>query len=208
MLIKTNLRPPANTQLLGSGGSEPKHDADDVDSRKEMPSTLVVAGSDGAEVLQPIDAALHHITPLIRSAVTLRRHSTLAPTVQPRFAGILTLWAHATNTACPQLMMIEACPIRPVKSNRGRLLAGPTAEYTWYAHRVQHWDKKRGVRRLAFRDHNRERTGLAVAQNMDFAGASPTTVTEPNGSCAASPLDHSPSMSPFFPLWQASYGHQ
>lgn len=62
-------------------------------------AALVIAGSDGAEILEPVDRTFDDITSLVFIWIKRRRTAAMAAARKAMLLGVLALRANASNTA-------------------------------------------------------------------------------------------------------------
>lgn len=150
-----------------------------MDGGEEVSSTFVVSSRHGSEVLETVDAALHHIAPLVCASIEGGRTSTLGPSLQPCCFRVFALRAHAANATSAQDAPKLPRPIRFVHAQPGRALAWSSYATTRHTDGVQEGHQKGRVARLALRHQHCEWSGLAVGEHVNFAGTTSSTHPKP-----------------------------
>lgn len=145
---------------------------------KLMPS-FFVPGGDSPEILEPIDAALDDISPLVQFCIEMGGSSACTASGNTRFARILAFWTDHPNAALTQQSTVLGLSVGAIHTQDRRTLPGPSWPWAGNANGVQNGNHIRGVTGLTSGEQHRKRTTVSVGQQVDFGGASTSTDSEP-----------------------------
>lgn len=140
---------------------------------------LVEADGDGAEVLEPVDAALDDVAALVGLCIEVRRSAASAPTSQAMTPRVTPLRADAADAALLQRPARGGRAVGPVHpQHRGPLARTPSTQAR-HPDRIEHRQHVSHVGTLPGRHHQPQGTGAAVAAQVDLGSQPATRVPKP-----------------------------
>lgn len=142
-------------------------------------AALVKAGGDGAEVLEPVDTALHDVAAPVGLSVERWRPAASAAPGQAVSLAVAALRADAADATALQQSAARRQPVGSVHAQHRGALAGAPPLQTRHTDGVEHRAQVAHIRALPGRDEQAQRTGSSVAAQVDLGGAHAARAPQP-----------------------------
>lgn len=142
-------------------------------------AALVIAGCDGAEVLQPIDRSLDDVAAFVGFGVEAGRRSAPSSFSQSTLLRVKAFRANAPDATALNLLSIMTCAVGAIDTQARWAFAGTSLGRTWHTDGIKYLPKVRRIAALPGSDDNGQGQTMPINTQVDLAGNAAARASQP-----------------------------
>jgi hypothetical protein len=142
-------------------------------------AALVIAGCNGAEVLQPINRPLDDIATFVRLGVEPWRRATPSPFTQSALLRVKAFGANTPYATALNLLSIMTCAVGAVDAQARWAFAWAAPTRTRHTDGIEYLPKVRRIAALPGSDDNGQGQTVSINAQVDLAGDATARSTQP-----------------------------